>query len=54
MPRVAKVGLIALVDQTVDRMLALDTIEPGFLSLIAGANAAIAVLERRAQPKEPE
>jgi hypothetical protein len=46
--------LIALIDQTVDQMLELDTIEPGSLSLIAGASAAIDVLERRQQPKEPE
>jgi hypothetical protein len=45
--------LTALVDDNaLDRMLKTRTIEPGFLSLIAGANAALAALDARKQSKE--
>ena len=44
--------LTALVDSALDHMLELDTIEPGLLSLIAGANAALAALDARKQSKE--
>jgi hypothetical protein len=45
--------LVTLVDQTMDRMLETGNIEPGLLSLIVGANAAIAVLDARQRPEEP-
>ena len=44
--------LTALVDSALDHMLELDTIEPGLLSLIAGATAALAALDARKQSKE--
>jgi hypothetical protein len=36
-----------LIDQTIDHMIELDTLEPGLLSLIAGANAALDALDRK-------
>ena len=45
--------LTALVDNALDRMIETGNIEPGLLSLIAGANAAIAVLDARQRAKEP-
>jgi hypothetical protein len=44
--------LIDFIDQTLDQMLELDTIEPGLLSLIAGATAALAALDARNRSKE--
>jgi hypothetical protein len=45
--------LIAFVDSALDRMIETGNIEPGLLSLIAGANAAIAVLDARQRSEEP-
>jgi hypothetical protein len=45
--------LTALVDSALDRMIETGNIEPGLLSLIAGANAAIAVLDARQRSEEP-
>jgi hypothetical protein len=44
--------LIEFIDHILDRMLEFDTIEPSFLSLIAGAHVAVEALDRRQQPKE--
>jgi hypothetical protein len=49
---VLRAKLVTLVDQTIDHMLSLGEVEPGFLSLIAGANAALAALDARKQSKE--
>jgi hypothetical protein len=40
-----------LVEDALDTMMRRDRVEPGFLSLIADADAAIRVLERRAIPE---
>jgi hypothetical protein len=37
---------------TLDRMIETGKIEPSLLSLVAGANAAIAVLDARQRPEE--
>jgi hypothetical protein len=43
--------LTALVDSALDRMIETGNIEPGLLSLVAGANAALAALDARSQSK---
>jgi hypothetical protein len=51
--RVTEPELRAKLNAFIDQMLALDTVEPGLLSLIAGATAALAVLDARQRPEEP-
>jgi hypothetical protein len=48
--------LTALVDSALDRMIETGKVEPGLLSLVAGATATLAALDARkhSQPKEPE
>jgi hypothetical protein len=49
---VLRAKLLTLVDSVVDRMIQSGEIEPGLLPLIAGATAAIAVLDARQRLKE--
>jgi hypothetical protein len=46
-----RVKLIELVDSAISRMLELDRVDAGLLSLVAGAAATIAALDARKQSK---